>query len=123
MKIAVASDDARTIAAHFGRTRGFLIYEITDGKVTGHDYRINDFTGHVQGMHQQGVHQNPHGSILAALSDCQVVISHGMGRRLYDDLKNNGMEAFIVQERRADEAVLLYLSQQLEDNPDAGCEH
>jgi len=123
MKIAVASDDALTIAAHFGRTRGFLIYETEEGEIKGREYRPNDFTGHAQGLHLAGAHHNPHGGILEALGDCRVVISHGMGRRLYDDLRNHGIEAFIVRERDADLAVKLYLEQKLKDDPESGCEH
>ena len=33
MKVAIASDDGRTIAAHLGRARGFIIYEVGPGQV------------------------------------------------------------------------------------------
>ena len=123
MKIAVASDDGQTISAHFGRTRGFLIYEIDGQEITNRIFRENDFTGHARGLSGVSHHVDRHGPILEALGDCAVVISHGMGRRIYDDLSTAGIETFIVNETDADEAVKLYLSHSLTDNPDQSCEH
>lgn len=123
MKIAIASDDEKTISAHFGRTRGFVIYEIENGQVKNKEYRINDFTGHVRGLSGAPHEMDRHGPILAALKDCHVVIAHGMGRRIYDDLKSANIEAFIVQETVAEQALNLYLTNKLKDNPEDGCEH
>lgn len=33
MKIAFASDDEKTIVGHFGRTRGFVIFDIKDEEI------------------------------------------------------------------------------------------
>ncbi|HID40066.1 MAG TPA: iron-molybdenum cofactor biosynthesis protein [Calditrichaeota bacterium] len=123
MKIAIASDDGRTIAGHFGRTRGFIFYEIENGQIINREYRPNDFTGHARGMSGQSHEMDRHGPILSALADCRAVISQGMGRRIYDDLQSAGIEAFIVGETDTDKAVELYIKQELKDNPDEGCEH
>lgn len=123
MKIAIASDDQQTIASHFGRTRGFLIYNIDQNKVINREYRINDFTGHARGMEGADHSMDRHGPILSALQGCQAVIARGMGRRIYDDLQSAGIEAFIVNEENADQALQLYLQNALQDNPDMGCEH
>ena len=109
MKIAIASDDEKNISAYFGRTRGFVIYEIEDGKIKNQDYRTNDFTFHAQGMVDAPQTIDRHSPILAALKDCKVVISNGMGRRIYDALQSINIEAFIVQETVAEEALNLYL--------------
>ncbi|HGY54578.1 MAG TPA: iron-molybdenum cofactor biosynthesis protein [Caldithrix abyssi] len=123
MKIAIASNDGQTIAGHFGRTRGFVFYEVENGKIVHKEYRTNDFTGHARGMSGQSHDMDRHGPILFALSGCQAVISQGMGRRIYDDLQSAGIEAFIVRETDTDKAVELYIKQELQDNPDEGCEH
>jgi predicted Fe-Mo cluster-binding NifX family protein len=123
MKIAVASDDGTTIASHFGKTRGFVIFDVEDGKVTGRDYVQNTFTGHARGLSGADHSADRHGPILQALSGCQAVISHGMGRRIYDDLRTARIQAFIVKETDADEAVRLFLQDRLQDHPDAGCRH
>jgi len=123
MRIAIASDDQQTIASHFGRTRGFLIYNIDQNKVINREYRINDFTGHARGLEGADHSMDRHGPILFALHGCQAVIARGMGRRIYDDLQSAGIEAFIVNEENADQALQLYLQNALQDNPDMGCEH
>ncbi|MCB0283958.1 MAG: iron-molybdenum cofactor biosynthesis protein [Calditrichaeota bacterium] len=125
MKIAIASDDQQTIANHFGRTRGFLIYETENGEIQNQEYRINNFTGHALGLnhHNHDHHADRHSAILTALKDCQAVISRGMGRRIYEDLQNAGIETFIVDETNTSVAIQKYLENELQDNPEKGCDH
>lgn len=123
MRIAIASDDGKRIAGHFGRTRGFVIYEVENGVVQNRLYRENDFTGHARGMEGADHSADRHSPILRALSGCTAVISRGMGQRIYMDLKNAGIEAFIVDENDADQALNLYLKSELQDNPEKGCDH
>lgn len=123
MKVAIASDDQKTIANHFGRTRGFMIYEIEDGEIKSNYYRENDFTGHARGQfgHQNG-HMNKHAPVLHALADCSVVCARGMGRRVYDDLASANIQVFVVQEHMLDDAIRNYLNASLQDHPDKSCD-
>jgi len=123
MKIAVASDDGVTISSHFGKTRGFVMYQTDGPSVTSRKYVENTFTGHARGLSGAGHAADRHGPILEALKDCKAVIAHGMGRRIYDDLRAADIEAFIVRETHADEALDLYLKKALTDHPEAGCDH
>lgn len=122
MKIAIASDDEKTISSHFGRTRGFAVFNIEGGAVTSKEYRPNTFTGHARGL-EGNHHADHHGPILNALSDCKAVISNGMGRRIYDDLQSIGIEVFITDERDVESALKLYLSGKLIDKPEKSCHH
>ncbi len=123
MKIAIASDDGTTIAAHFGRTRGFSIYAIENGAIQYIGYRNNTFTGHARGLAGQLHDIDRHGPIIAALKDCDLVISHGMGRRIYDDLQRAGIDAYIVNETVVDTAAKLYFTDNLKNHPQAACNH
>lgn len=123
MRVAVASDDGKTIASHFGRTRGFLIYDIEGGEIRNREYIENTFTGHARGLSDAGHGVDRHGPILEALKGCEAVISHGMGRRIYDDLRNAGISAYVVNETDADVALSLYLRNALTDHPEKGCDH
>jgi predicted Fe-Mo cluster-binding NifX family protein len=123
MKIAVASDDGTTIASHFGKTRGFVIYDVQDGRVVMRNYIENTFTGHARGLSGADHSVDRHGPILKSLKGCDAVISHGMGRKIYDDLRSVKIEALIVEETQADEAVRLYLQGSLQDHPGASCRH
>jgi predicted Fe-Mo cluster-binding NifX family protein len=122
-KIAVASDDGLHIAGHLGRVRGFLIFEIEGPDIINSSYRKNDFTGHARGLSGAGHDVDRHGPVLAALRDCELVISHGMGRRIIADLERAGIKAFIVSETIAQKAVQLYLEGGLENQPHLGCDH
>ena len=123
MKIAIASDDKKTISSHFGRTLGFVIFEVEDKNIKSQEYRPNTFTGHARGLEGSGHEINRHTPILNALSDCKVVISHGMGRRIYDDLKGIGIEVFVTEETDVKKALDLYLRDELIDKPEIGCPH
>jgi predicted Fe-Mo cluster-binding NifX family protein len=123
MKIAVATDDQKTIASHFGRASGFMIYSTGNGEILSREFRPNLFTGHSLGLESQGNAHQSHGPILAALRDCTVVISHGMGRRIYNDLSQSGIEAFIIEENDCEQAARLYLDGKLVNHPELGCDH
>ncbi|MBI3950186.1 MAG: iron-molybdenum cofactor biosynthesis protein [Acidobacteria bacterium] len=118
MKIAIASNDGQTIASHFGRTKGFVIVEVEGKKVKTRDYRPNTFTPHARGLEGDEYKYHEHGPLLNALSDCAVVISHGMGRRLYDDLATAGVRVFVTHETDMQRALDLYLNGQLDDRPE-----
>jgi predicted Fe-Mo cluster-binding NifX family protein len=125
MKIGIASNDHRSIAQHFGRTKGFVIAELIDGTIKSKDYRENVFTHHLQqGEHQhEGGHGHSHEGILAALKDCDVVIARGMGRRIYEDLRGANIESLITDIPTVDDALSAYVSGTLIDNPEKGCVH
>ncbi len=50
MKIAIASNDGKRISAHFGRSKGFVIFEIENGEIKNREYIPNTFTGHARGI-------------------------------------------------------------------------
>lgn len=121
LKIAIPSDDERTIASHFGRTRGFTIFEIEGKEIKHQEYRLNNFTGHARGLAEAGHEIDRHGPILTALQDCGVVIAHGMGRRIYDDLRAFGIATYITAETDIEKALDRYLEGRLVDRPELGC--
>jgi predicted Fe-Mo cluster-binding NifX family protein len=133
MNIAFASDGENRIAAHFGQARGFEIIEVIDGRVGNRRFLENTFTGHARGMHSPGGghhHEHEHGhahnkheGFLAALKDCSVVISNGMGQGAYQHLRNAGKEVYITSETEISTALELYLEGKLEDEPLRGCKH
>ena len=125
MKVGIASNDEHSIANHFGRTKGFIIAELLEGEVKSKEYRLNNFTHHShQETHEhQGGHNHSHNSILSALKDCEVVISRGMGKRIYDDLREANIEEMITDIAGVDEAITAYLTGTLVDNPEKGCVH
>jgi predicted Fe-Mo cluster-binding NifX family protein len=132
MKVAVASDDGKVICQHFGRTRGFAVFEIENDQIKSKEYVPNTFTAHAAGNngggdhshHSHGpTHMHSHDSILNALQDCKAVISCGMGQRLVYDLQNAGIEPIRTNVTDVDQAIELYIQQVLKDNPQIKCNH
>ena len=121
MKIAIASDDGRTITRHFGRTKGFVIVDVEADRNFKTEFIPNTFTHHATEGHAHGQHGHSHAGILKALDGCGVVISRGMGRRLYEDLEHAGKQAFITSAEDVEQAINLYLAGTLDDDPEKGC--
>lgn len=126
MKIALPSDDGRTICGHFGRAAGFLVFDLTGNIIARQTYVENNFTGHAPGHHHEHGHDHQHhshGGILDALHDVSVVIAAGMGRRLYDDLTLAGKQVFVTRLSDAREAVEAFVDGTLDSDPGGCCHH
>lgn len=117
MKIAVATEQGKTISDHFGRSPYVAIFETENGKIINQSMRENTFTGHFRGHHegqQHGEHlhgagdPHDHNSAAEGLGDCRVVISHGMGRRAWEDLRARGIEMIAPDETEVEKAVLAH---------------
>lgn len=124
MKIAVATGNGSTIFGHFGRSPYFVIIEVEKNRIINRSLRKNTFTGHFQRDHHQhknGEHhrgsgdRHMHQSVAEGLIDCQVVISHGMGRKAWEDLRARGIEMIVTDETEVEKAVKMYISGELTD--------
>jgi predicted Fe-Mo cluster-binding NifX family protein len=100
MKIAIASDDGISMASHFGRSRYFLVFEVTDGKVSGPESRPNGEAGSHEECgssepHSQS-HAHNHDAMARALADCQVLLAGGIGWRAAADLQARNIQPMAV---------------------------
>jgi predicted Fe-Mo cluster-binding NifX family protein len=134
MKIAVVTDDGKTISAHFGKATHYAVVTIENGTVTGREQR--DKPAHGPGHHhqhqpegmiqlQEGITPGPgtgagdtHGAMVAPITDCQVLISRGMGRGAYESLRAAGLQPVITTVSDIDEAVRQFTEGKLEDHPE-----
>lgn len=102
--IAVPSDDHVTIATHFGRARGFIVYS-AEGEIEEVGYRETLHEGKEHCGCESGERASRHEAVLDALKGCSVVIARGMGAQMYDDLHSCGMEVVLTDHSLADRAV------------------
>lgn len=131
MKIALASDDGTTVAAHTGRCQGFVIYEVFDDQAVRLGYRENRFTDYARGecdgarQHDRSGEQThrSHAPLLAALGDCCAVVSRGMGPRLIADLTAMGIDAYVSDATGIDAAAKDFAAGRLPRLNDRGCCH
>ena len=126
MKIAVITDDGKTISRHFGRAAHYLVLSIEDQKVTQREMR--DKMGHNQFAAQHGEedhsHQdhgmdqashNKHINMASAIADCEALICGGMGFGAYESMRVLNITPIVTEIEEIDEAVNAYLRGQLID--------
>ena len=122
MKIAVVTEDEKTISQHFGMAPLYMVLTVEDGKITGKEKRAK--MGHGQfggqhGAHPAGPHgfdaasQNRHAGMAEAIKDCQVLITGGMGMGAYYSLKDYKIEPVITDVRNIEDAVKQYIEGKL----------
>ena len=124
MKIAAISDDRITISQHFGRAPFYVVVTVEDGKVVGKETR--DKAGH----HTFAAHQTPdsapgerhgydagsqarHQNMAGTISDCQVLLTGGMGWGAYESMQSYNIKPVVTDVQSIDEAVQLYLDGKL----------
>ncbi len=128
MKIAVASDDGKTITGHVGKCEMFIVFDISDKKITNIDKRENSLTMHKKDGHQHHEHHahqhdgvGRHTGIINGLKDCEYLFCCSGGPGLIDDLKTNGIKTILTDEMEAETAVKLFLEDKLKNDPDKQC--
>ena len=130
MKIAIPTMDGTSISAHFGKSKGFLVYEFEGGTIRSRELRANaQHQGHdhdhgCQGqthgreaihdpLQEQG-HRHDHGGFARLLSDCQAVIVRGMGAGAAQAMRAAGIRVCLIEEDcLPEEAVAAFASGKL----------
>jgi predicted Fe-Mo cluster-binding NifX family protein len=126
MKIAAVSNDGTTINAHFGKARSFVILTVEDGRIVGEEMRQKDqcSQGHdtmqtvAVGNAPASVSADPHAQAVAAIADCDVVLSRGMGRGMYANLQRAGIRTVLTDVPDVQEAVAAFLAGTLTEKPE-----
>ncbi|NJN94101.1 MAG: dinitrogenase iron-molybdenum cofactor biosynthesis protein [Anaerolineales bacterium] len=127
MKIAAVTNDGQTISAHFGRAPHYPFVTVDAGQITARQQR--DKAGH---PHCHGEHDHPHdhrpeyhnggperhARMIAAITDCEVVLTRGMGSGMYANLQQTGIRPILTTVANIDEAIAAHLAGHLEDHPE-----
>lgn len=119
-KIAVATNDKVKIANRLGHCKYFAIFTISPDEIIKSEFIENSFIGH----HKQKVVQLSterqksegcnHDGLSLALSDCEVLLSGGMGTNVWKKLSESGIKAYVVQDGgNIEEIISNYLSGKL----------
>ena len=127
MKIAVVTDDEKTISAHFGRAQYYVVLTIENGKVTGQEIRSkanhSQFAGdchhHEDHNEPHGMgaqHQHRHGKMMDSITDCKVLLARGMGQGAHISLKSRGIQPVLTNIQDIQDAVDAYLNGTLIEN-------
>ena len=113
MKIAVATEDGKTISAHFGRAPYYAVVDVTDGQMVEQEVRAK---AHHDNGHPHGPGQT-HADMFASISDCQVLVVGGMGAPAHQAALAHGLQVIATGQRDIAAAIQAYLAGTLEENP------
>jgi predicted Fe-Mo cluster-binding NifX family protein len=115
IKVAVPTDDGAGISRHFGQAKYFKVLILEDQQVVESEMRPK--ASHQHGDHSDmgGVH--PGQLMVEAISDCQVLISGGMGMPAFNRAAAAGLQVFLTANSSIDSAVQDYLAGTLDNNP------
>ena len=102
MKIAVTSQNFRTVTWHAGCTRRFLIYDVLPGGEPAEAARLD--LPKEASFHESLPHA-PH-----PLDDMDLLIAGGMGQGLQARLARKGVASLVTSETDPERAVLLWLA-------------
>jgi predicted Fe-Mo cluster-binding NifX family protein len=107
MRIALVTDDGKTISPHFGQARQYLVFTVEQGQITARETREKGGCSHH--THQQSHEEASHFHLVESITDCEALIARGMGQRAYQAIQQNSIKPFITDIADAEEAVHAYL--------------
>lgn len=130
MKIAVITDDERTISQHFGRAPYYVVATIENGQIIDRERR--DKLGHAHFANEPHEHdhragerhgfdpaaQDRHARMAEAIADCDVLLCGDMGAGAYQSMQARGIKPLVTDLRSIDEAIAAYLEGRLVDRVD-----
>ena len=126
MKIAVITDDGKTISQHFGRSEYYKVITIENQKVINEEMRNKVGHNHFSHEHQEEHHHENHGlddehhhkhmQMADAISDCQVIICGGMGMGAYESMRKLNITPVVTNNTDIMTAVLDFIDGKLVDH-------
>jgi predicted Fe-Mo cluster-binding NifX family protein len=126
MKIAIATDDGKSISAHFGRASHYLVVTIEQGKIINREMREKFSHVHFAGethVHEPGqphgfdpTSQDRHSQMAESIGDCEAMLCRGMGMGAYDSLRSLNIRAILTDIAEIDKAVTAYMDGSIVDH-------
>ena len=134
MKIAVVTDDGKTISAHFGRATKYVICTVEKGVLVSQELIDKpNFHGKQQHHHQHDLvqidhkeHKQEHGfgkqaaekhqTMFAPILDCDVLVARGMGMGAHRGLEQANIRPIITDISDIHAAVQAVISGEIVDH-------
>ncbi len=123
MKIAIVTEDGRTVSQHFGRAPYYAVLTVEGDVIVERELRPK--TGlHLTGAPREeragsGPHgtspeaQSRHDQMAQAIGDCSALIAGGMGQGAYDRFTALGLRPVVTEIPGVEAAALAYARGQL----------
>lgn len=134
MKVAIITDDGKSISQHFGRATFYLVATIDGGVILeremrekmghghfsnsepgGHEHGHDHDHGHEHhGSHEQAHHK--HTQMANTISDCEAVICGGMGRGAYESMRSLNIRPIVTDLTSVNDALIAFMNNSLVDH-------
>ncbi len=125
MKVAVVTEDGKTIVDHFGGSQKILVVTVEGGKIVNKELRNKP--GHQEyaakepnpqtdatGKHGYGEEADKrHETMLQSFKDCEALIGGLMGTGAYEYFTKAGIKVILTDVTDVEEAVSLYAKGEL----------
>jgi len=130
MKIAIVSDDGKTISTHFGRAEQYLVFSFEQEKMLerkslpkqgfchssnrhhGRHEHTSDYRG--SGFGRQA--NSRHAQMFENIRDCDILLTRGMGRGAYLELQQLGIRPIVTDIADVELAVQAVLDETIIDH-------
>jgi predicted Fe-Mo cluster-binding NifX family protein len=112
MKIAVGTDDKRTIRkGHFGESRYYLIIDILNAQIVAKDLRNNPYFEGEKARAHHGQAER----IIKLLGDCTLFMAISFGKKSVQEISSRGIDCITTSIEGIDQAISSYLDGKVED--------
>lgn len=110
MKIAITSQNQRTVSGHAGKTTRFVVFEIENNNI------INKSTLELEkgNVLHEYFHGNPAADYVHPVLEMDVIITGSMGAGFPIKMRANGIEAIMTDEKDIDVAISTFLDGSIE---------
>ncbi|MBI3739998.1 MAG: dinitrogenase iron-molybdenum cofactor biosynthesis protein [Chloroflexi bacterium] len=127
MKIAFATDDGKTISAHFGRASHYMVVTIEQGQPVQREMRDKlshtHFENEPHGTHEPGqphgfdpASQDRHVRMVEAIRDCEAMLCQGMGLGAYESLRTANIRPIVTDISDIEQAVTAFIKGDIVDH-------
>ena len=127
MKIAIITENGKTISQHFGRAPYYLVLTIEEGKVIHREMREkmghNNFSSqppteeqHAAGHGMDSSSHNKHVSMAEVIADCKALLCGGMGMGAYESMRQLNIQPVVTNLSDIDAAVQAFIDGELIDH-------
>ena len=107
MKIAIPTDNRKTLAERTGRAKEFAVYEIENGEIVSVNFAKNTHEHH---DHDEGQnHDHSHAEIVDALEGVDILLVSIIGKHMKADLESAGINYQRISKTNIDDILSEYL--------------
>lgn len=118
MKIAITSQNQRTVSGHAGKTTRFVVFEVENNKIIDKSLIELD----KENVLHEYFHGNPAADYVHPVLEMDVIITGSMGAGFPIKMKMNDVEAIMTDEKDIEMAISKYLDATLKRlMPGAAC--